>query len=183
MNGVAITGRRDNKALNRSVLRRQGRLVVGWSWPPIVSDSSFTNLNFSSARLTRALSTLGKSDLMTNNAKPKSTMQRFSIADIFVLTAICSIPVAFLAHASRYNFSPIQFARTLEYNMAAGFMVACTIGLFVFTSLFVTASILFVRKTNFALRIFFASSMILYAVASVPIMYSVAAACAGAIGG
>ena len=110
-------------------------------------------------------------------------MQRFSIADIFVLTAICSIPVAFLAHASRYNFSPIQFARTLEYNMAAGFMVACTIGLFVFPSLFVTASILFVRKTNFALRIFFASSMILYALVSVPIMYSVAAACAGAIGG
>ena len=41
--------------MNRSVIRRQGGLVVGWSWPPIVSDSVFTNLHFSSARLTRAL--------------------------------------------------------------------------------------------------------------------------------
>ena len=48
----------DNKALNRSVLRRQGWLVVGWSWPPIVSDSIFTNLHNLSARLTRALSRL-----------------------------------------------------------------------------------------------------------------------------
>ena len=45
----------DNKALNRSVLRLGVWLVVGWSWPPIVSDSVFTNLHFSSARLTRAL--------------------------------------------------------------------------------------------------------------------------------
>ena len=41
--------------MNRSVLRRQGGLVVGWSRAPIVSDSIFTNLHFSSARLTRAL--------------------------------------------------------------------------------------------------------------------------------
>ena len=55
LEGVS-TGYLYNKALNRSVVRRQGGLVVGWSWPPIVSDSVFTNLHFSSARLTRALS-------------------------------------------------------------------------------------------------------------------------------
>ena len=73
----------DNKALNRSVLRRQGWLVVGWSWPPIVSDSIFTNLHNLSARLTRALSN------STFPSQLRFVQMKFSILSVILLTTIC----------------------------------------------------------------------------------------------
>ena len=68
--------------MNRSVFRRQGGLVVGWSQAPIVSGSNFTNLHFPSARLTRALSRL-------------ENHIRFKIRHLLILVTLIAIIVAY----------------------------------------------------------------------------------------
>lgn len=115
------------------------------------------------------------------NQPTKPNPLKFSLADLCVLIVLAACTTLILAAAFRANFSPMEFAESLDYESASLVLIVFSFGIIGFPVLLTVGGFLISRKTQLYLRDLLAWYLFTWAVLSVPLAIAIARACAGAL--